>query len=896
MDKILSRIRIAWRSLLIAGALLLPLGGLLYFMLAGFSNDIAFATTELSGNVYQRPLERLLRLVPEHKRFALQAMSGNTAAANEARARSSEIDAAFEELVKADRAVGRQLQFTEEGLRKRQRETLFLPRFRQRWDELKASLAGEEQCSERHDALVADIRASITQCGDTSNLILDPELDTYYLVDATLGVLPATQERVAHITDSLLEDGATNTTRQLQLGVFSALLRESDVDHLLSSLQTSQNETGALRGDTKTLQAALAEPIQTYKASAEEFLALLNQQATNTHPIASKEEFFRKGEALRIASFSLWEVAVKELDRLLQVRIASLEARRRKACLVTIAFLVVAGVIFWGVVRSITTPLTELNKVARVLASGDLTPAVPHASRSDETGDLARSIETMRAGLAKLLREISSGLETLASASSGLSAVSNRSAGGVRAASEKASAVAAAAEEMSANSASVAVGIEQAATNMTTMANATEEMTSTIGEIASNSEKARTITSEATQQAERVTGLMKGLSQAAQAIGKVTETITTISDQTKLLALNATIEAARAGAAGKGFAVVAHEIKELARQTADATEDIKAKVSGIQSSTTGTLADLAGISQVIGQVSEIVNTIAAAIEEQSTVTKDIARNVGEAAKGVNEANQRVAQISTVSQSVAKDIATVNQATGEISSGSEQVLASSTELSKLAEELQQIIGQFKIGDEEAKTAQAGSAHGPVTPGPKNQGKAAAASNVRSRPFIEWTDSLSVGVPAMDSHHKKLIDLINQLHDAMRSGRAQALVGYALDELANYTVYHFGAEEKLMKQHHCAGLPDQQAAHADLVAKVNDVRQKLAGGQQGLGVEVLTMLKDWLVNHIQRKDKPCMTPVCMAARARGPAGDGGPLPKNRSWRLKSENNTSGDVKPG
>src|SRR5208283_4511868 len=120
-------------------------------------------------------------------------------------------------------------------------------------------------------------------------------------------------------------------------------------------------------------------------------------------------------------------------------------------------------------------------------------------------------------------------------------------------------------------------------------------------------------------------------SQAALDIGKVTETITAISDQTKLLALNATIEAARAGAAGKGFAVVAHEIKELARQTADATEDIKAKVGGIQGATKGTLEDLARISEIIGQVSETVGSIASAIEEQSAVTKDIAQNVAGAA-------------------------------------------------------------------------------------------------------------------------------------------------------------------------------------------------------------------------------------------------------------------------
>ena len=267
--------------------------------------------------------------------------------------------------------------------------------------------------------------------------------------------------------------------------------------------------------------------------------------------------------------------------------------------------------------------------------------------------------------------------------------------GNARQTSSKANTVATSAEEMSANAVSVAAGMEQATTSLTTMAGSTEEMTSTISEIASKSEKARVITHEATRQAEKVSSLMQNLSHAAEAIGKVTETITSISDQTKLLALNATIEAARAGAAGKGFAVVAHEIKELARQTAEATEDIKAKVAGIQGSTTNTLTDLGEISRVIGEITEIVNTIAAAIEEQSSVTRDIARNVGEAVAGVRDANQRVAQMSGSSQAVASEMVGVKEAAGEMASGSEQTLTSASELSKLAEDLRQMVSRFEL---------------------------------------------------------------------------------------------------------------------------------------------------------------------------------------------------------
>ena len=237
--------------------------------------------------------------------------------------------------------------------------------------------------------------------------------------------------------------------------------------------------------------------------------------------------------------------------------------------------------------------------------------------------------------------------------------------------------------------------MEQTTTNLASVASATEEMTATIGEIASNSEKARRITEEATRQAARISEQMNQLGQATQEIGKVTETITEISSQTNLLALNATIEAARAGSAGKGFAVVANEIKELAQQTAAATEDIKSRITGVQSSTAAGIAEIGKVSQIIREVSEIVGSIAAAIEEQATVTKDIARNIGEATSGVRDANMRVSESSRATESIAQEIAGVDQATRTIADGSDQVRSSAADLSKLAEALHTTVSKFQV---------------------------------------------------------------------------------------------------------------------------------------------------------------------------------------------------------
>jgi methyl-accepting chemotaxis protein len=359
--------------------------------------------------------------------------------------------------------------------------------------------------------------------------------------------------------------------------------------------------------------------------------------------------------------------------------------------------LAVAGSVFGGAVltRGIALPVAQVVTHLDQIAQGDLSRDAPAdlQGRGDEIGTLARGMQTMTAALRNMIQEISSGIQVLSSSSAELMNTSTGMTSGSRNASDKAHSVAAAAEEMSSNIASVAEGMEQTTANLAHVAAATEQMTSTIGEIAQNSEKARRITGEATRQAAGITQQINELGMAAREIGKVTEAITQISAQTNLLALNATIEAARAGPAGKGFAVVATEIKALAQQTARATEDIKSRIAGVQSATAGGVAEIGKVSQVILEVSEIVASIAAAIEEQSIATRDIAQNIAEASGGVADANTRVSETSIVSREIAKDIAGVDHAAGEMSAGSDHVRASAGDLSTVAEALRATVGRF-----------------------------------------------------------------------------------------------------------------------------------------------------------------------------------------------------------
>lgn len=360
--------------------------------------------------------------------------------------------------------------------------------------------------------------------------------------------------------------------------------------------------------------------------------------------------------------------------------------------LIFAAIIVLCIVIARGVVGGLKEMIASFKDIAE--GEGDLTKRIEIGSK-DEIAELAGWFNTFLEKMQGIIGQITGGVETLSSSSTELSAISAQMSEGIRNASEKSTTVSAAAEEMSANMTTVAAAMEQSATNTNMVASSSEEMSATISEIAQNAEKARSTSADAAQKASSATTNMDQLGAAADAIGKVVETITEISEQVNLLALNATIEAARAGDAGKGFAVVANEIKELAKQTAAASQDIKEKIGAIQGTTTTTVDQIAEITTVITDVNSVVATIAAAVEQQSAATKEIADNVAQSSRGIQEVNENVNQSSTVSIEISRDIADVSSSMDEMSNSSDQVNFSAQELSQLSENLKQMVDQFKI---------------------------------------------------------------------------------------------------------------------------------------------------------------------------------------------------------
>jgi len=409
-------------------------------------------------------------------------------------------------------------------------------------------------------------------------------------------------------------------------------------------------------------------------------------------PAGQKGPFGYAKEGMRVGDLRGAFAVTASTDQLVST------ARSNSIATFLLSFLILlasAGTIFLVIRKLVIRPLRKSVELAHRIANSDLSAADLIVESEDEIGEAAAALNTMKNNLRKLLSGIAVGVQTLAAAATELTAISKQTAEGTASMSDKANGVAVAAEEASANTLSIAAGMEQSSGSLASLASATEEMSATVGDISANTARAHLISEQATGQARTITEQMQKLGHAAQEIGHVTETITNISAQTNLLALNATIEAARAGTAGKGFAVVANEIKELAKQTAEATEDIKVRIAGIQNSTGSAITDIGQITTVIRDVGTIVTSIAAAIEEQATVTRDVASNIAQASSGVRDANERVSHTAQVSKSIAQDIAGVNTAVAEIRQGGEHVQASAVDLSRLAEQLGAQVAQFRV---------------------------------------------------------------------------------------------------------------------------------------------------------------------------------------------------------
>jgi methyl-accepting chemotaxis protein len=331
--------------------------------------------------------------------------------------------------------------------------------------------------------------------------------------------------------------------------------------------------------------------------------------------------------------------------------------------------LTAAGAMFALVRKLVVKPLSASVDLANAIANNNLSLDDLPVENQDEIGQASSALNTMKNNLREMIQSIAVTAEHVATASEELSATSQQ--------------ITSNSEETSTQAQVVSSASEQVNNNLQTVATGSEEMSASIKEIAKNAHESAKVATGAVKVAEETNQIVGKLGDSSIEIGQVVKVITSIAQQTNLLALNATIEAARAGEAGKGFAVVANEVKELAKQTAKATEDISRKIEAIQGDTKGAVVAIGQIGEVIKQVNDISNTIAAAVEEQNATTNEMARNVNEAARGSSE--------------ITKNISGVAEAARNTAQGASDSAQAAQSLAEMSTKLRELVSQFKIDD-------------------------------------------------------------------------------------------------------------------------------------------------------------------------------------------------------
>lgn len=364
-----------------------------------------------------------------------------------------------------------------------------------------------------------------------------------------------------------------------------------------------------------------------------------------------------------------------------------------------IAFvLIFAGTMaaLYFVSQMITRPIVATTAMLKDIAQGegDLTLRLEVKSR-DEIGELSQWFNVFVDKIHQIIHEVHMSTETLAAASEELSVTSVQIASNSNEVSQQASSVASATEESSTNIHSISSAAEEMSSTMGVVASAVEELSASIGEVTRNCQKESEMAHQAQAQADDTQKIIEELNHAGVSIGHIVNLIQQIAAQTNLLALNATIEAASAGEAGKGFAVVANEVKELAKQTAQATDDIRKQVETMQSNTGNAVNAIQAIGQVVGEVNELSQTIVRTVSEQNDAVSEIAHNIAGANEATGDVARNVSESASALSEIASTVANVNESVADTAKGIDQVNRSAEELAKLAATLGRIVGRFKL---------------------------------------------------------------------------------------------------------------------------------------------------------------------------------------------------------
>lgn len=628
---------------------MVPIAVLLWQMVKVHQANIDFSEWERKGNFYQLPLENTFELVGQHAWLSQRALNGDAKSQQELSKIQEKITASLEEVKVQQAQYGEDLQFTDAGLAQRQREQYRIEVLEKEWAAFapQALKMPADKNLETHQRLVSIIRNMITHLGDTSNLILDPDLDTYYLMDVTLLALPQMQDRLLEIAikgEALLRNKKLTEDDKKWLTTVAALLKQSDIDRIMADSVTIFNEDKNFLGVSESLHKNLPPALEETKKNVEAVIASLNEMNSSNVINTAPEKFKATIEAAYASSFNLWRVSSQELEVLVKTRVEANVAKKNNSILYGIIALILAAIISTALGMSIrSNVLSNISDVVDKLRS---TIKVVYESNTQ----LLRASENLATGTKEQSNAIHKTVTTLDE----INSMTDRSAQGAQNSANEAKDSKFAAQE----------GKDSVSVLLSTLTDINASNISLINQVTDSNHKIV-----------EIFGMI-------QEISNKTKVINEIVFQTKLLSFNASVEAARAGEHGKGFAVVAEEVGKLAQLSGDSAKEI---TELLEKSTVK-------VQQIVDDTKRNIEVVVKQSKEKMDLGLKIGRecenNLGVAVLKVENVTMLMDEIAAATKEQAVGVTEIGSAMNLLNRTTEQNSSTAVQAASLARELDQ----------------------------------------------------------------------------------------------------------------------------------------------------------------------------------------------------------------
>ena len=662
MKRYLSRLRISHKILISALVFALPILVLLFYMVTGFYDTIRFSRQEVWGMRILDPLERLSELLSEHQLLVRLSIEGNTGLEGGINANSEKIEKAFSDLLSEGGRLENVLLIDEGHMKASGVEQAYYRNIYKNWQELNASwktLDNVIQNDARHEAVRQPIQVLVKKVGDTSNMVLDPDLGTTYLIDVALTSLPKTQERLSGFTlyvESLLFKGFRSRDDVNKLVVSSAFL-ENDLERIRESLSTALQEDKYFYGGSPSLQKNIPSALARYESSLVEFLVIGKLMASDPNYRIPVAEYLETAQRAVDAGSALRRVSMSELKTLIDKRISFFRKKAAAALSLSLAALFFAVIMVIFISRGITRPLRKVAIIAGEIAAGNLQTAGENLDAIGKTEfHLKNGNDHSAAGAGNEIIRLFYAVKTMTTDLDSLLAQVRKSGLQVSASSTE---IAASARELEATVAEQAASISEVSVTSTEISATAQDYASRMDSVTKMAAEAAELAGSSMESLSLINMNMKTLLESTARsseklntindrmgnIGQVITTITKVANQINLLSLNAAIEAEKAGEYGIGFSVVAREIRRLADQTAVAALEIEAMIVEAQASVRDGMAAVEVYTKQTGASTETIAGVSTHLEQVIGHTRQLQPHLEAVNQGMHMQRDSAGQIS-----------------------------------------------------------------------------------------------------------------------------------------------------------------------------------------------------------------------------------------------------------